>query len=72
MWIDVNERLPEKPEYDWVLVRIEFVPEGGCGIPHVAELRHGVWYSNAYETPLEETASVKVTHWMPLPDVNNV
>jgi hypothetical protein len=67
-WISVDERLPEKPDYDWVLVKCQMVPEGYFGVPHIAELRNGIWYSDCYDGPLEETAGVKVTHWMPLPD----
>jgi hypothetical protein len=67
-WIDVTEKLPTAPEHDWVLVKTKMVPEGYYGVPHIAELRNGVWYSTEYDTPLEETASVKVTHWMDIPD----
>lgn len=63
-WIPVTERLPEH-QHDWVLVACEFVPEGGYGVPHIAELRHGVWYADCYEVPLED-AGCKVTHWMPM------
>lgn len=66
-WIPVTERLPEKPTYDWVLVQVKLEPGDYYGVPHIAELRNGTWYSDAYETTLEETAGVKVTHWMPLP-----
>ena len=66
-WISVNEKLPERPLYDWVLVAIKLVPENWYGVPRIAELRSGVWYCTECE-PLEETLSVKVTHWMELPD----
>ena len=66
-WVSVEEMLPGKPEYDWVLVQVWLVPEGYFGVPHIAELRRGVWYSDCYDIPLEEGAGVKVTHWMPLP-----
>ena len=65
-WIPVTERLPSK-EFDWVLVACKLVPEGEYGVPHIAELRHGVWYTDCYEVPLE-SAGTKVTHWMPLPE----
>lgn len=68
-WVPVEEKLPDK-DHDWVLVACEFVPEGGYGVPHVAELRNGVWYADCYDIPLED-AWVKVTHWMPLPDSPN-
>jgi hypothetical protein len=67
-WIAIEERLPQKPDYDWVLVRCKMDPEEYYGLPHIAELRNGIWYSDCYDGPLEETAGVKVTHWMPLPD----
>lgn len=67
-WISVTERLPEKPEYDWVLVQTKMISEGYYCVPHIAELVNGLWQSDCYEgLPLEETAGVKVTHWMPLP-----
>jgi hypothetical protein len=67
-WISVKERLPERQLYDWVLVQTKMVPEGYYGVPHIAELRSGVWYSKEHDTPLEETCAVAVTHWMPLPE----
>ena len=68
-WISVEDRLPDKNEYDWVLVAVMLVPEGWYGVPHIAELRGGVWYSGGPSNylPLEESAGVKVTHWGPLP-----
>jgi len=63
-WISVTERLPERPQYDWVLVRTKFVPDGGYGVPHVAELRNGVWYSQDCDLgPMEEILSIEVTDW---------
>ena len=67
-WINVKDRLPERPVYDWVLVQAKLVPENWYGVPHIAELRRGVWYSDGHDTPLEETCGIVVTHWMPLPD----
>jgi len=68
-WINVEDRLPERPEYDWVLVQVKMIPENYYGIPHVAELRSGKWYISHFDLPLEETCGVKVTHWMPLPGI---
>jgi hypothetical protein len=65
-WISVNDRLPDKTKYDWVLISGEFL-EGGYFVPHVAELRDGVWYASEYERPFEDLCAVKVTHWKPLP-----
>jgi len=70
-WISVDEKLPEKPIYDWVLIQCKMVPENYYGVPHIGELRHGVWYSDCYDTPLEDAAGVKVTHWCPLPNIPN-
>ena len=69
-WIPTEERLPERPEYDWVLVATKLEPEGWYGVPHIAELRRGKWFGNGYpdDMPLEESCGVKVTHWMPLPE----
>jgi len=68
-WISVKERLPQKPTFDWVLVLIKMIPEGWFGIPHVAELRNGVWFAECLDDkPMEKELSVEVTHWMPLPE----
>ena len=66
-WIPVEKRLPDSSKYDYVLVSSIMVPEGYRGVPHIAEMRRGVWQSLGLEMPMEETLSVKVTHWMPLP-----
>ena len=67
-WIPVAERLPEAPYYDWVLVKCQMMPEAWYGVPHIAELRNGIWYGqNLGDRPLEETLSIKITHWCPLP-----
>jgi len=62
-WISVHTRLPKKPKYDWVLVQTKMLPEGTFGMPHIAELRYGVWYSTCCEGPMEETLSVEVDSW---------
>lgn len=64
-WVSVDERLPEK-QHDWVLAACKLVPEGYYGVPHIAELRNGKWWSDDGKFPLIEIG-VKVTHWMPLP-----
>lgn len=61
-WIPVTERLPQKPDYDWVLVKTKF-NEGGYGVPHIAELRNGVWYCTECDGPMEETLAVTVVAW---------
>lgn len=68
-WIDVNDRLPEHPEHDWVLCKVMLMPEGFYGVPQIAELRRdGKWHARDMDTPYEETVSAKITHWMPIPD----
>ena len=64
----MKDRLPEKPEYDWVLVHITLSPDGFVGLPHVAELRRGKWFSTEYDLPIEQILQGTVTHWMPLPE----
>lgn len=66
-WISVNDRLPEKPQYDWVLITGKFL-EGGYMVPHIGEYRHGVWFVDCYDEPFEKFCMVKVTHWQPLPE----
>lgn len=67
-WISVKDRLPERCLHDWVLVQTMLIPEKYYGVPHIAELRDGIWYSNECDKPLEETCGVIATHWMPLPE----
>ena len=62
-WNKIEDGLPEKGEYDWVLVQVKLIPEGWYSVPCVTELRNGVWYADLLDTPLEETLNVKVTHW---------
>ena len=62
-WISVDKMLPIRPDYDWVLVKCQMVPEGYEGIPHVAELRNDIWYADLLDEPMEEHLGVKVTHW---------
>lgn len=66
-WISVKERLPDKNKYDWVLVIGEFA-EGGFCVPHIAELRNGIWFVDCYDEPFEELCAITITHWQPLPE----
>lgn len=67
-WINVYDMLPDKLGHDWVLVAMLLDPEGWYGVPTVAELRGGCWYSReSGDLPLEVYHGVKVTHWTPLP-----
>ena len=42
---------------------------GGSGVPHVAELRNGVWYCDCCDGPMEETLGVKVVAWFDMQTV---
>lgn len=67
-WIPVNDRLPERPEHDWVLVIARFGTEGIFGVPHVAEYVSGKWQFRCLDsTDAEDFLQVTVTHWQPLP-----
>jgi len=61
-WVSVDERLPKWPRYDWVLTRCQF-PNKRETVPHMAELRKGVWYCDSCDTPMEETLGIKVVAW---------
>jgi hypothetical protein len=68
-WIKVEDELPDRNLYDWVLVIAKMVPEGWHGVPAVAELRgDNIWYFRDEDLPAEETLGIKVTHWMTLPE----
>lgn len=75
-WISVSDMLPNRPEYDWVL--ISFVDRDNSDlrfVPSVAELRNGKWVTKendsdvdrVYTGDFERDFHVKVTHWMDLP-----
>lgn len=67
-WIKIEDELPNKDKYDWVLVLTKLVPEDSYSVPAVAELRFDdTWYFRDEEKPAEETFGIKITHWMPLP-----
>ena len=67
-WINVENELPNKDEYDWVLVLIKLIPENWYSVPAVAELRsNNVWYLRDVDMPAEESLGCEITHWMPLP-----
>ena len=72
-WISVDDHLPDK--YDWVLVQpwicedfLDDVVEY-FGVPHIAELRDGKWYDTEADGDMESAYMIKVTHWMPLPQI---
>lgn len=87
LWINVKERLPEKPEYDWVLVIVRDKRDGFIGIPQIGELRSdGFWHtvtSDSFNTPdfrriynttdaLGEILKQEVVAWMPIPSFDEI
>ena len=86
-WISVEERLPEKPKYDWVLVIIRDKRDGFIGIPQIGELRSdGFWHtetSDTFNTPnfrriynttdvLGEFLKQEVVAWWPIPSFDDI
>ena len=86
-WISVEERLPEKPKYDWVLVIIRDKRDGFIGIPQIGELRSdGFWHtetSDTFNTPnfrriynttdvLGEFLKQEVVAWCPIPSFEEI
>lgn len=86
-WIRVKDRLPEKGEYDWVLVLLRDKRDGFIGIPEIGELREdGFWHtkmSDTFNTPsfrrtynttdvLGEFLNQEVIAWMPIPSFNEI
>lgn len=86
-WISVEERLPEKPEYDWVLVIVRDKRDGFIGIPQIGELRSdGFWHtvtSDSFNTPdfmriynttdvLGEILKQEVVAYMPIPSFDEI
>ena len=87
LWISVEERLPEKPEYDWVLVIVRDKRDGFIGIPQIGELRSdGFWHtvtSDSFNTSdfrriynttdaLGEILKQEVVAWMPIPSFDEI
>ena len=68
-WISVDEILPDKLGFDWVLIKIvdKENPDFGS-LPYIAELRNGVWYSNEFDKPIEEVLDMQVVYWKPIAD----
>ena len=86
-WRSVEERLPEKPKYDWVLVIIRDKRDGFIGIPQIGELRSdGFWHtetSDTFNTPnfrriynttdvLGEFLKQEVVAWCPIPSFDDI
>lgn len=75
-WISVDEKLPERPDYDWVLISyVDCFNPNMRFVPSVAELRNGKWVSKEndcdidrlYTGDFERDFHVRVTHWADLP-----
>ena len=86
-WISVEERLPEKPKYDWVLVIIRDKRDGFIGIPQIGELRSDGFLhtetSDTFNTPnfrriynttdvLGEFLKQEVVAWCPIPSFDDI
>ena len=86
-WISVNERLPEKPKYDWVLVTIRDKRDGFIGLPQIGELRSdGFWHtreSDDFNTEqfrreygttdaLGVLLHQEVLAWLPIPSFDDI
>ena len=69
-WISVEERLPEGEGWVLVIGLLLKKKKGNYGwcVPHVAEYRHGRWCDADGMLPDLEERSLKVTHWMHLPE----
>ena len=72
-WIKVNESLPDRGKYDWVLIQIQ-MDDGFMCVPKVAEIRSdGYWhcagYDELYEIGefFEKEMGCKVIAWLPIP-----
>lgn len=71
-WRDPKEELPDREQYDWVLIRIRGC-DGFIGLPHIGELRSdGYWHSKDYDDlfklgeSFEERLNCKVIGWRPI------
>lgn len=69
-WTSVKERLPEYKGWVLVIGLLLKKKKGDYGwcVPHVAEYRHGRWCDSDGMMPDLEDRSLKITHWMPLPE----
>lgn len=86
-WIRVEERLPDREEYDWVLAMLRDKRDGFIGIPQMAELRDdGFWHTvesdsmntrcfrEEYKTTdaLGLLLKQEVISWMPIPSFDQI
>lgn len=72
-WISVEESLPDRKEYDWVLTQIQ-MDDGFMCVPTVGEIRSdGYWHCAEYDElykigeSFEKEMGCKVIAWMPIP-----
>ncbi len=66
-WISVKDRLPERPEHDWVLVIARFGTEGIFGVPHVAEYVFGKWQFSCLDSTDAEDFFASDSHPLAAP-----
>ena len=67
-WIPISEKLPKRPEHDWVLIATKLEPEGWYGVPHIAEYHDEIGFFDGEGFEIQSTYGVEVTHWMELPE----
>ena len=72
-WISVEESLPDRKEYDWVLIQI-YMDDGFMCVPKVGEIRSdGYWHCAEYDElykigeSFEKGMGCKVIAWLPIP-----
>lgn len=72
-WINVEESLPDRKEYDWVLIQI-YMDDGFMCVPKVGEIRSdGYWHCAEYDElykigeSFEKEMGCKVIAWLPIP-----
>ena len=72
-WIKVDESLPNRGKYDWVLIQIQ-MDDGFMCVPKVGEIRSdGYWHCAEYDElykigeSFEKEMGCKVIAWMPIP-----
>ena len=72
-WIKVDESLPDRGKYDWVLIQIQ-MDDGFMCVPKVGEIRSdGYWHCAEYDEiykngeSFEKEMGCKVIAWLPIP-----
>ena len=67
-WNLISEVGLPGPEYDWVLVKTDLFDDES--VPHVAELRMGVWWARDIDLgPMEEVLGNKVIAWFDMQSI---